>query len=231
MFVNDGGGASTLVAWHAFAGTLLAPVGAARAWSAAIQAIGCPSILVANLAVVARRNRTRRTGFPGKAARSAPGKSLANTSAGLDMDTAYMSAIAALSGSVIGGLTSLAASWVSQDAQARAQRLIQDKSRRQELYKAFIEEASRLYGNALVTNEVEIADFVALYAMVSRMRVISSLPVVKAADAVVVLILDTYFKPNKTMLELRDTMKGEHLDPLRNFGEACRDDFHQFPPI
>jgi len=149
----------------------------------------------------------------------------------LNMDTAYISAIAALSGSAIGGLTSLAASWVSQDAQARAQRLIQDKNRRQELYKAFIEEASRLYGNALVTNEVEIADLVTLYAMVSRMRVISGLPVVKAADAVVVLILDTYFKPNRTIPELRDTMKGEHLDPLRNFSDACRDDLRQFRPI
>jgi polyphosphate kinase 2 len=34
------------------------------------------------------------------------------------MDTAYFSAIAALSGSVVGGLTSLAASWVTQNAQA-----------------------------------------------------------------------------------------------------------------
>ena len=140
------------------------------------------------------------------------------------MDAGYISAIAALSGSVIGGLTSLAASWVSQDAQARAQRLNQDKSRRQELYKVFIEEASRLYGNALVTNEAKISDLVTLYAMVSRMRVLSTQPVAQAADAVVVQILDTYFKPNRTMLEMRDVMKGEHLDPLRNFSGACRDD-------
>jgi len=40
------------------------------------------------------------------------------------MDTAYFSAIAALSGSVIGGLTSLAASWVTQNAQARMEQRI-----------------------------------------------------------------------------------------------------------
>ena len=36
------------------------------------------------------------------------------------MDPAYISAIAALAGSAIGGLTSLAASWLSQNVQARA---------------------------------------------------------------------------------------------------------------
>ena len=69
------------------------------------------------------------------------------------MDTAYISAIAALSGSIIGGLTSLAASWVSQNAQARTQMLLESKSRRQELYKAFIEEAAKLYGDALISAE------------------------------------------------------------------------------
>jgi hypothetical protein len=145
------------------------------------------------------------------------------------MDTAYFSALAALSGSVIGGLTSLAASWLSQDVQARAQRIFQDKSRRQELYKAFIEEASRLYGDALVTDKAEISGLVALYALVSRMRVISSPSVVQAANAVVALTLDTYFKPNRTLRELRDVIKGDHLDPLRSFSEACRDDLRKLP--
>ena len=104
------------------------------------------------------------------------------------MDTAYISAIAALSGSVIGGLTSLAASWLSQSAQARAQQVIQDKSRRQDLYKVFIEDASRLYGEALMTDKAEISNLVGLYAMVSRMRILSASPVPRqgnsGADAV-----------------------------------------------
>ena len=90
------------------------------------------------------------------------------------MDTAYISAIAALSGSIIGGLTSLAASWVSQNTQARTQMLLESKSRRQELYKAFIEEASKLYGDALVTDSAQdnadVSKFAGLYVMLSRMR-------------------------------------------------------------
>jgi hypothetical protein len=94
------------------------------------------------------------------------------------MDPAYISAIAALAGSAIGGLTSLAASWLSQNVQARTQQYVQDKARREELYKTFIEEASRLYADALATDKTEVANFVRLYAMVSRMRVLSTPAVV-----------------------------------------------------
>ncbi len=108
------------------------------------------------------------------------------------MDPGYISAVAALSGSVIGGLTSLAASWLSQNVQARTQQLVADKTRRQELYKLFIEEASRFYGEALLTDKAEISKFVDLDAMVSRMRILSTPAVIEAADAVIRMILDTY---------------------------------------
>jgi len=143
------------------------------------------------------------------------------------MDPAYFSAIAALSGSVIGGLTSLAASWVTQNAQARTEQRLQDKSRRRELYRMFIEEASKLYGEALTTDKAEITNLVNLYAMISRMRVLGSPSVVQAADAVVRLIIETYFAPNKTLRELRQLLRSEHIDPLREFSEACRDDLRQ----
>jgi hypothetical protein len=46
------------------------------------------------------------------------------------MDTGYISALAALAGSTIGGFTSLAASWLSQNAQTKAQRFQEDLHRR-----------------------------------------------------------------------------------------------------
>jgi len=66
------------------------------------------------------------------------------------MDAAYVSAFAALGGSVIGGVTSFAAAWITQRQQANVQLLLQEKARRQELYKQFIEEASTLYIDALI---------------------------------------------------------------------------------
>jgi hypothetical protein len=59
------------------------------------------------------------------------------------MNAGYVSALAALAGSIIGALTSLTASWLTQHVQLRAQRVAQDLTRREALYKDFIEEASR----------------------------------------------------------------------------------------
>ena len=138
------------------------------------------------------------------------------------MDAGYFSAIAALSGSAIGGLTSLTASWLSQSVQARTQQRIQNLGQRQELYRAFIEEASRLYALALETGQADLADMVGLYAMASRMRVLSSTAVSDTADAVVRLIIDTDFEPNKTLSDIRKILASGRIDPLRTFSEACR---------
>ena len=140
------------------------------------------------------------------------------------MNPAYLSALAALAGSAIGGLTSFAAAWVTQRQQANVQWLLQDKSRRQELYKQFIEEASKLYADALVHDQVEVSALVSIYALTSRMRIISSPEIIERADKVIRMIVDTYFLPNKTFPELRDMIGGDALDPLRAFSESCREE-------
>jgi hypothetical protein len=35
---------------------------------------------------------------------------------------------------------------------------------------------------------------------------------------------------NKTLRELRDVMKSSHIDPLRAFSEACREDLRAVRP-
>ena len=146
------------------------------------------------------------------------------------METAYISAIAALSGSIIGGLTSLAASWVSQNTQARTQMLLESKSRRQELYKAFIEEASKLYGDALVTDSAQdsadVSKFAGLYVMLSRMRILSSQAVIENARKIINAIAKEYFEPNRTLREMygKSHELDDELDIMRRFTEACRED-------
>jgi hypothetical protein len=87
------------------------------------------------------------------------------------MNSAFLPALAALAGSAIGGLTSFASAWLTQDRQHKAARLLQVKSRRQNLYKQFIDEASKLYADALVHDRAEVASFVSVYALIGRMRV------------------------------------------------------------
>lgn len=58
------------------------------------------------------------------------------------MDAAYISALAALAGSAVGGLTSFATARSTQHTQARAQRLAESRTKREALYGQFIDEAS-----------------------------------------------------------------------------------------
>jgi hypothetical protein len=48
--------------------------------------------------------------------------------------------------------------------------------------------------------------------------------VVEKAEAVVRMIVDTYFAPNKTFPEVRKLMESRGIDPLRTFSEECRAD-------
>ena len=134
------------------------------------------------------------------------------------------SALAALAGSTIGGLTTLAVTWVTQSNQLRASLTTRDQSTRNKLYKEFIEEASKLYGDALVNSKVEIPTLVRAYALISRMRVMSSPEIVDKADAALRAIVDIYFSPNKTMAELRTEINGGKLDLLREFSNAAREE-------
>src|SRR5262252_5236931 len=138
------------------------------------------------------------------------------------MDTAYLPAFAALAGSAIGGLTSFASAWLTQHHQDRARRLSGEKTRRQKLYRQFIDEASKLYADALVHDQAEVSALVSVYALINRMRVVSSSAVIAKAEAVLHLIVDTYFTPNKTFSELRELVNGHAINPLRAFSEECR---------
>lgn len=138
------------------------------------------------------------------------------------MNATYLPALAALAGSAVGGLTSLASAWLTQHRQDLAKRLSQDKTRRQKLYKQFIDEASKLYADALVHDEAEVSALVSVYALISQMRVVSNAAVVEKAEAVVRMIVDTYFAPNKTFPELRSLMTSHPMDPLRAFSKECR---------
>ena len=140
------------------------------------------------------------------------------------MNAAYVSALAALAGSVIGGLTTFAAAWVTQRQQANVQWFLQEKTRRQELYHQFIEEASKLYVDALIHDQPAIPALVSLYASINKMRVVSNPGIAERADKFVRIIVDTYDLPNKTLPELRAMMESGALDPLRDFSEACREE-------
>ena len=143
------------------------------------------------------------------------------------MDASIISALAALTGAAVGGLTSGIANWINHRSQVRAQWLNHEKSRRQILYRDFIEEASKCYIDALQHDEADIAGLVGLYAKLSRMRVLSSTQVIDDAEKVTRKILDTYLEPDRSFFELREMVVNRTIDLLHGFSDACHDEFDE----
>jgi Icc-related predicted phosphoesterase len=138
------------------------------------------------------------------------------------MDTAYISAVSALAGSVIGGLTTGFTTLLSQRSQARAGMVAHELSRREDLIKDFIVAASTIYGDAIVNSEPKMPE----------MRVLNMPKSVICADNVMRSILDTYFSPNRTIADLRELVKtGGGVDPLKEFSEAARVELRAFAPL
>jgi hypothetical protein len=144
------------------------------------------------------------------------------------MDASAISAFAALMGAAVGGLTSVTTGWMTQRTLARARWRERDKAHRQELYKAFIEEASECYIDALQHSKADMAALIGLHAKIGRMRVLSSPDIIASAERIERKILDTYLEPDKTFLELREVVGSRSIDLLTDFSEACRAEFNSF---
>ena len=144
------------------------------------------------------------------------------------MDVAYVSALSALGGSIIGGMSSGFTTWLNQRSQSRAAHMDHELARCQDLYRDFVQEASKAYGEALFSNEPQIPELIALYAMISRMRILSSHATVAAAEKVLIETTAAYAVPNQTVVELHDLIKtGSGIDPLKEFAEAAREDLRR----
>jgi hypothetical protein len=147
------------------------------------------------------------------------------------VDTSVISAIAALTGAAVGGLTSGIAAWLNHRSQVRIEWILHEKSRRQILYRDFIEEASKCYIDALQHDKPDIPELVGLYAKLSSMRALSSKPVLHRAEDVVRKILDTYLEPDKGFVELREMAIDGTIDLLRSFSDTCRAEFEEMRPM
>jgi hypothetical protein len=143
------------------------------------------------------------------------------------MSTIYVPALAAFGGSAFGAVSTIVSRWASRRRRLRERYHARSFSKREKLYRSFIEEASRLYADALISDKSEITQLVNLYAFIGRMRIVSSDKVVHAAESAGRLIIETYLSPNKTFVDLPEFL--QEMDPLRDFGEACRRELQALP--
>jgi glutamate formiminotransferase len=134
-----------------------------------------------------------------------------------------LSTAAALSGSLIGGVATLAGTWISQHRHLRAQARMQEVAKREALYSEFIVEASKRLADAW-NHQAEGPEVVAtLYAALQRMRLTSTCEVVEAAKHVIRHVIDAYAAPTRTFQEAREKVHKDELpDLLGEFSECCR---------
>jgi DNA anti-recombination protein RmuC len=144
------------------------------------------------------------------------------------MNTAILSASAGLIGSLIGGVSTFAASWVTQHKLLGTQTRMQHARQRQKLYSEFIIEATRCLTEAW-NHQAQGPEVVSnLYSAVERMRLVSSNRVVKCAEEVMRGVIAAYAESNRTIDELRQRVQqsSEEHEPLREFTEACRQELN-----
>ncbi len=141
------------------------------------------------------------------------------------MEQSFISAVAGLSGSLLGGMSTFAASWLTTRRQHQTQSTIQLVARREKLYAEFISEASRHLVKAW-GHEMNSPDSLAgIYSALERIRLTSSTAVVDAAERVMQLVVAAYNAPNKTYDELqRLVMQGGMASPLAEFIDSCKRD-------
>jgi hypothetical protein len=144
------------------------------------------------------------------------------------MEAAYISAMAALAGTAVGGLTSFATAWTTQQAQTKAQRLASEREKREILFGKFLDEAAKLYADSLQTKREDLSALIGIFALANRIRLICSQRVIESADTVNRIIFNAYLAPNLTLEEVRANWVDQQVDPLRDFSEACREELQAF---
>ena len=142
------------------------------------------------------------------------------------MDTAIVSAMAAVMGSLVGGSASLATAWITQKTLNKREVMGAEIRKREMLYAEFIHECSKLVTDSLTRTldkpEMLLSSLCPAYDLIGRIRLSSSDAVLAEAEKAVKRITEQYFSPNLSIEETRVLVESDAADPLKSFGEACR---------
>lgn len=137
------------------------------------------------------------------------------------MNSGLITGLAAISGSLVGALSSAVSTSIAQKHQDRRDLVGKKIVRREVLYSDFIAESARLLVDALRHNVGDPQKLIPVYALLSRIRLSSSSRVLGKAEEVIKTILHAYEQPNLTpeQIQIR-AVNGK--DPLRQLSDTCR---------
>ena len=143
------------------------------------------------------------------------------------MTPTVITAMAAALGSLLGAAASIATTWITRRAETIRAHSEWKLRQRESLYNEFITEASRLTVDALAHCLEQPDQLMALYGILSRIRLMSGEEVMRQGEACCRRIMELYGRPNLTTDQIRAVAEGHDLDgmdPLKEFSTACRNE-------
>ena len=139
------------------------------------------------------------------------------------MDTAIVTALTGIFGSLLGGSTSVATAWVTQRTLNKRKEVGVELTRRETLYGQFINECSARALDSFENTLDKSERLLAIYSLLNRIRLCASDAVLAEAERALAVITEQYFRPNLSLEQLRALMRDDaNVDPLKSFAEAGR---------
>jgi hypothetical protein len=143
------------------------------------------------------------------------------------MEPALITGLSAVLGSLSGGLASVVTTWMTQRNQTRRDRLRNEIEKRELLYGEFVNEVARLTADA-AEHPLEHAEMVVkLFALLSRIRFVSSQSVLDAAEECSRHVLELYVQEKMAPEDLLDVISRTSPQILKAFSEACRSELQE----
>ena len=140
------------------------------------------------------------------------------------MDVTWVGAMAGVLGSLVGGSASIATAWLTQRSQNVRELVRDEMHKREALYGEFVGECAKLLMDAFTHTLEKPETLLRAYALINRIRLCASPAVLNEAERLMVRITDQYFARNLTVEEMRGVARSTEADPMRPFGEACREE-------
>jgi len=138
------------------------------------------------------------------------------------MDSGIVSVMAGVLGSLVGGSAAVGTAWVTQRTLSQRELIQEEMRKRETLYGEFIAECAKLLVDAFTHTLDKPDTLLPLYALINRIRLSASPPVLAEAEHLLRRITEQYFSRNLTLEEMLELTRSEDADPLKSFGEACR---------
>ena len=131
------------------------------------------------------------------------------------MDTASVSAIAVVLGSLVGGSATVATAWITQKTLSKRERIGAEIRQRETLYAEFIRECSKLVVDSFAHTLEKPETLLSAYELINRIRLSASDAVLVEAENVLRQITEQYFSPNLSVEEIHALVRSGAADPVK----------------